>query len=52
MDEAAMFEAQRENLFKLASHPEEWISSLPQAIYMPKKGDFFTKGFGQAIREI
>ncbi|MCI0697850.1 hypothetical protein L0337_38355 [candidate division KSB1 bacterium] len=51
IDEAAMFEAQRENLFKLASHPEEWISSLPQAIYLPKKGRFLPKDLAKQFEK-
>lgn len=51
MDEAAMFEAQRENLFKLASHPEEWISSLPQAVYMPAKGGFSPKDLAKQFEK-
>jgi hypothetical protein len=38
LDESDVFEMQRENLFKLAQHPEEWTNSLPQAIRIPKSG--------------
>jgi len=36
LDESDVFEMQRENLFNLAQKPEEWITSLPQAICIPK----------------
>lgn len=36
LDESDVFEMQRENLFKLAQNPEEWMNSLPQAIRIPK----------------
>lgn len=35
-DENAVFESQRENLFKLAEQPRKWIDSLPAAIWDPK----------------
>jgi len=38
LDESDVFEMQRENLFNLAQKPEEWISSLPQAIRISKGG--------------
>jgi hypothetical protein len=38
LDESDVFEMQRENLFKLAQDPEEWVNSLPQAIRIPKGG--------------
>jgi hypothetical protein len=38
LDESDVFEMQRENLFKLAQHPEAWINSLPQAIRISKGG--------------
>ncbi|MGE5379029.1 MAG: NC domain-containing protein, partial [Bacteroidota bacterium] len=38
VDESDVFEMQRENLFKIAQYPEEWTSSLPQAIRIPKSG--------------
>lgn len=34
--EAVIFDRQRDNLFKLALRPEEWVDSLPQAILIPK----------------
>lgn len=37
-DESAVFEMQRENIFKLARNPEEWMNSLPQAIRISKGG--------------
>lgn len=36
VDENEVFDMQRENFFKLAQKPEEWINSLPQAIQIPK----------------
>jgi hypothetical protein len=36
LDENAVFEAQRENLFAIARKPEEWIQGLPRAIWDPK----------------
>jgi len=42
MDEVALFESQRENLFELAKQPEKWVKSLPQAIHIPKKGGIFS----------
>lgn len=41
-DENKIFEMQRDNLFELAQHPEEWIESLPQAIRLPVKSRFFS----------
>jgi len=38
LDESDIFEMQRENLFKLAQNPEEWINSLPQVIRISKGG--------------
>lgn len=38
VDENDVFEMQRENLFKLAQNPEEWMNSLPQAIRISKGG--------------
>jgi hypothetical protein len=38
LDESAVFEMQRANLFKFAQHPGEWVNSLPQAIYISKPG--------------
>ena len=38
LDESDVFEMQRENLFKLAQNPEEWMNSLPQAIRISKGG--------------
>ncbi|MEH2055919.1 MAG: hypothetical protein V7K97_07080 [Nostoc sp.] len=32
LDENAMFELQRKNLFKIAKDPQKWLSSLPSAI--------------------
>jgi hypothetical protein len=37
LDEVAVFETQRENLFKLAQRPQEWLNSLPAAIQVPKE---------------
>lgn len=37
-EESSVFEAQRENLFRLAQHPDEWQASLPPAIQLPAKG--------------
>ena len=31
-----VFDMQRENIFKLAQQPQQWIESLPQAIHLPK----------------
>lgn len=36
INEVAVFEMQRENLFKIAHNPDEWANSLPQAIRIPK----------------
>jgi tetratricopeptide (TPR) repeat protein len=36
LDENAVFEAQRQNLFAIARKPEEWIQRLPPAIWDPK----------------
>jgi hypothetical protein len=36
LEESDVFELQRENIFKLAQSPIEWIDSLPQAIRIPK----------------
>ena len=36
LEESDVFEMQRENLFKLAQNPEEWVNSLPQAIRISK----------------
>ncbi len=36
LDESAVFEMHRENLFNLAQKPKEWINSLPQAIRISK----------------
>lgn len=33
-----VFEMQRENLFKLAQNPQEWVNTLPQAIFGSKSG--------------
>lgn len=43
VDENKIFEMQRDNLFRLAEHPEEWMKSLPQAIRLPIKGPFFSQ---------
>lgn len=40
LDENSVFEAQRDNLFALARQPEAWISSLPPAFLVTKKGRF------------
>jgi hypothetical protein len=32
LDENAVFQMQRENLFKIAQDPDEWVESLPPAI--------------------
>lgn len=36
LDESAVFDLQRENLFDLAQNADEWTDSLPQAILIPK----------------
>lgn len=36
LDENAVFESQRENLFRLVQSPGKWIDSLPVAIWDPK----------------
>jgi hypothetical protein len=36
LDENAVFEAQRANLFAIARKPEDWIQSVPRAIWDPK----------------
>jgi len=36
-DENSVFEAQRENLFKLAEKPQEWVNSLPPAFHISKR---------------
>jgi hypothetical protein len=46
LDEATVFEAQRENLFKLAQRPQEWLNSLPAAIQVPKEGSLATRFMG------
>ena len=46
MDEVTVFEAQRENLFKLAQRSQEWLNSLPAAIQAPKEGNLATKLIG------
>lgn len=46
LDEATVFEAQRENLFKLAQRPQEWLNSLPAVIQVPKEGNLATKFIG------
>lgn len=38
LDETAVFEMQRDNLFKFAQNPGEWFNSLPQAIHISKPG--------------
>ena len=38
LDESSVFEAQRENLFKLAENPQEWADSLPSAFGIAKRG--------------
>lgn len=42
VDETVVFEAQRDNLFRLAQHPQDWIDSLPPAIRLPVKSRFFS----------
>jgi hypothetical protein len=39
LDESAVFEMQRENLFSLARSSEQWIQSLPPAIWDPQVDD-------------
>jgi len=36
LDESDVFEMQRENLFKLAQRPKDWVNSLPQAMRISK----------------
>ncbi len=36
-DENSVFEAQRENLFRLAEKPQEWINLLPPAFHISKR---------------
>jgi hypothetical protein len=43
VDENKVFEMQRDNFFKLAQHPNEWIESLPRAIRLPIKSRFFSQ---------
>ena len=38
INENALFQAQRRNLFELARQPKKWIDSLPQAVFIPKRG--------------
>jgi hypothetical protein len=42
MDDNAVFEAQRENLFTLAKRPEDWMASLPPAIQLPVKSSLLS----------
>ena len=37
INESDVFEMQRENFFKLALHPNDWVESLPKAIYASEK---------------
>jgi hypothetical protein len=41
LDENAVFEAQRDNLFSLARDPEAWAESLPPAIRLPVRSSAF-----------
>jgi hypothetical protein len=50
--ESAVFEAQRENLFRLAQHPDEWINSLPPAIQIPKKKRFLRQKVKQTLSSV
>jgi hypothetical protein len=53
LDENAVFEAQRDNLFRLAQRPEEWIESLPPAIRLPvKSAAFSAKLFSDAAARL
>lgn len=45
LDESAVFDLQRENLFKLAENADEWTNSLPQAILIPKGTTTLTNMF-------
>jgi hypothetical protein len=52
-DENSVFEAQRDNLFELARHPDKWVDSLPQAIRLPVKDQFFAQRMiGDLTRQI
>lgn len=42
MDDNAVFEAQRENLFSLARDPDGWVECLPPAIRLPVKSPAFS----------
>ena len=42
MDETAVFEAQRDNLFQLAQDPGAWAEALPPAVRLPVKGSLFS----------
>jgi hypothetical protein len=41
VDDNAVFEAQRDNLFSLARDPDGWVASLPPAIRLPVKSPAF-----------
>jgi hypothetical protein len=48
LDERAVFEEQRENIFNLSQNQEKWIQTLPPAIWdntivAPEKSTFFSK---------
>ncbi len=43
LDENAVFEEQRDNIFALAQDPQSWINALPRAIRLPVKDRFFAQ---------
>ncbi|MBE9229740.1 hypothetical protein IQ264_30515 [Phormidium sp. LEGE 05292] len=53
LDENALFELQRENLFKLAQNPNKWVESLPPAILtrIEVKGGLFGPNQGELKQE-
>lgn len=53
LDENAVFQMQRENLFKMAQEPNKWVESLPPAIVtrVEVKGGLFGPNQGDLKRE-
>ena len=53
LDENAVFQMQRENLFKMAQEPNKWVESLPPAIVtrLEVKGGLFGPNQGDLKRE-
>ncbi len=53
LDENAVFQMQRENLFKMAQEPNKWVESLPPAIVtrLEVKGGLFGVNQGDLKRE-